>query len=1539
MLGLCLFRFLPGADAVDLQEASYAKYFDRAQALIPGVTVVEQSLVDADAWEIKGGRLVGADGGMRVEADAASVDLIWKGRFPPADSQDVRLEWRITADAPAQVMCHVFTDERFNRVGGWQPADGKTNSVLVYTPPWRRYGDLDKQRFDGVKFSVHGTNLAGSAFTVKLARLKSDYSEGFFRCNLELPAGEIWSAAAEVGDAVTLYVNGRPVDDATIIMPRPTSKGSSYYLSRRVDLQKYFVQGRNVLGMHVRRTGNAPAAYLRGAVIMADGRRMPLDSNTDWVWHNAAPGGWADPGYDDSGWRRILDRHASAKDTKQSFGYRGQDAMASRITAFGFSYRPRGNLPCYDGLIRLCNPADNKLFFNEDKDFLLEIWIPPGFKGKQPELAWEIQRYHPDGTFEEAAQGKVVKFDLAESQTEGVSEAPVKSLVGKINSVRLPRGIYVLTSRLRVNGEVIEERDPEALVVTGRVRMEKVAGDTLEQGLDLALEQTIDFTDPADPHPWFETDHKGPIPAGRWGSNYYHTVEPALIVERNGLKYRTTRPVDWAQFSCQVEFGHPGDWYLLALEYPDDAERWIGVSCNADRPADHLRKAKPEERYSASSKCGPAIWTGGKYPNTGRMLEMKWLYRPDPGGHAINVMSLMKDTAAAAARLKVYHVQGRLSELDAGGRPEFAQRRFGMVTERTYPWVNGIYNLFSSFDSGQVILRGDQGAGQYTNNAIVDWCEHLRLLEDAASHYAEYMRFAGQNLHAMGCFQYGDDNTASQYITGDPRIHDSSENMLARVLAANGLMFYASVEFICTQRLGRKTPKPEWFFTDREGNNQVAMWAGKFRNLNFLHPEVESEMIEVARQLAECYKHQPNFLGINWTAYFDGFFIPSYRSTGAPAPALDPMERGYGDLTIGMFEKDTGIKIPVAGANREPSACEQRYQFLTSAEMKPVWLNWRARKMAEFFAKVNQAIGAVRSGLETVAGCYLNTAHISEWKARNILFPDYLDQWGWNPETFQELEGVWLMPWLPVAARYAPAARAHGYAFGWQGNHDPDFYRPFNILNKRAMMLHAGWIEVERIAANYPYRAGWPRPYQQTMMGQQREEMALEPYTQAMIGMDPQMVMMGFTDVSPYVGVEGMQRKFARVLRRLPWGRFEPVLNTGFDSNFAIRALRAGNDYLFYVANPGYWPVTGTVTLANAGEVIDLVSGKSAAVQDGAIRVALEPFGIAAFRASEISNLSRAQRDLKPQMPQITAWTADPLPASELAHMQNMLRLAEDAAAQPGMAEFLGAQDYGVLTGGMAAAEHALGESRYAAAWAALADAGFWTVVRQQAPEIKFLEFTRLREMPAPLLDDGLAPVIDGVLDDHVWNDEITKPAGRFVTIGKAYSELETDVRVAAAAGKLWLAFEMRDPEPAKVRGVTDRENVRGTIWGSGDDIAVFFIMPNASNYYQLAVTANGAVFAQQNYLRDGRRTGVNYDYAPDWKAVAARSDQGWNVEVEFELADAFGERIRNGDAWKFNFHRMFRLKQYPLESWSFNPGDLHSIGHFGTVRFEKPER
>ncbi len=337
------------ASAAVFDDATYAHYFDRAAALIPGMTILEENLSAAEVWEITGGQLTATNGTLRLKAESDTVELVWKGLF--TSKHVVQLESEIRALSAAEMQSYVFTDERFNRIGDpvqLKAAADTPFKANIYSPPRRRYGDISQQQFDGFKLEFTGDGLAGNILILRAPSLKTQFFEGCFRYVLDVPEGAIWEAAAEIADSNELFINGQVIEDESIILQRPSSKGQNYYKTRRVGLKKYLKPGRNILGLSVKRTGNAPAAYLLGAVVMESGERIPFDSGTNWVWQSEVPDNWAMPDYDASDWLEILNQDAVPVANGRGAYHRGLSAVATTMTTYGFSYQPRGRIPAYD---------------------------------------------------------------------------------------------------------------------------------------------------------------------------------------------------------------------------------------------------------------------------------------------------------------------------------------------------------------------------------------------------------------------------------------------------------------------------------------------------------------------------------------------------------------------------------------------------------------------------------------------------------------------------------------------------------------------------------------------------------------------------------------------------------------------------------------------------------------------------------------------------------------------------------------------------------------------------------------------------------------------------------------------------------------------------------------------------------------------------------------------------------------------------------------------------------------------------------------
>jgi len=931
-----------------------------------------------------------------------------------------------------------------------------------------------------------------------------------------------------------------------------------------------------------------------------------------------------------------------------------------------------------------------------------------------------------------------------------------------------------------------------------------------------------------------------------------------------------------------------------------------------------MRMHDPESRRyvgDESAKCGPAIWMGGKFPLSGKMKEMKWLYRPDPGFHAINVMSLGKHMAAAASKLRIYHVKGRLPALRVSA-PQRRERKIGILTERTIP-SNGFGGTFGVRHERWESSRGFKPANT-NENSVLKACKTLAWHLDTCEAYTEYLRFTGQNLHVMGCYQYDDKNTCFEPDTPTSRLQPTLRDVATRVFDANGISFYASVEFVRTMDLLRKSMA--WQATSGQAHNPYC-WVdkngaqgtgvrgtGSTENWNFLHPEVEEQMLDVAETLARKYNNLPRFMGINWTAYFGGGWIPAYR-TGKG----EPFSNGYGDITIARFERETGIDIPVADDDTE--RFYKRYTFLISDSMKPVWAAWRCQKVRDFFAKVAARIQRHRVDLECVAGCYLNAYnHTQEWMPRGKSFNAYLGEWGWDPEMFDENQSLWLTGWLSAAGRHGPAFGSEGYGWIWQLNKSDEFYQAFDLGDRRSVMLNYNWLEIERVTALMPHKPDWPRPYQSTMQLQQAHDFAREPYAQAMIGCDPNLLMFGISAASLYVGQEQRLRSVARVLRHLPLDRFSRVKDTGFSSNLALRQLHKNETLYFYAVNPGYWPIRGTVTVSGTGAVRDATTGEVAISSENGetasldVPVSLAPFGIAAFVATGESA-------------KIHAWRTKPLPEKHLAHMRKILADAKASANIAGLPAFVGEAEFQFLTRSIEQAESALAGHEYARAWSILTHGGFWTLVYQKAEDMRTADLTRPKQMLLPKAAQDLR--MDGRLDDHAWKR--AQPKTGFVTADRKLAPYETRVMACHDGKFIYVAFDCRDANPDGIRATAKKER---ELFSSADDAVIVFLQPDPAKpeYFQLGTNAGGLVFDQacSGHAR-------NYKFSPDWRVKTQINKNGWTAEMRIPV-QALGGSLEAGSQWGVNFHRIFRDKLNPATSWSYQAANWHDVEKLGRM-------
>ena len=104
-------------------------------------------------------------------------------------------------------------------------------------------------------------------------------------------------------------------------------------------------------------------------------------------------------------------------------------------------------------------------------------------------------------------------------------------------------------------------------------------------------------------------------------------------------------------------------------------------------------------------------------------------------------------------------------------------------------------------------------------------------------------------------------------------------------------------------------------------------------------------------EFAQRYADSPAFKGI------------SLRLMTWANPGLNnfhSLDWGYEDFTVGLFEKETNIKVPVDSSS--PDRFKRRYEWLC-ANAKAEGIGWRCSKIAEIYTEICQQIQKVRPDL------------------------------------------------------------------------------------------------------------------------------------------------------------------------------------------------------------------------------------------------------------------------------------------------------------------------------------------------------------------------------------------------------------------------------------------------------------------------------------------------------------------------------------------------------------------------------------------------
>jgi hypothetical protein len=977
-------------------------------------------------------------------------------------------------------------------------------------------------------FKLH---CATPGATVKIAGMKIAPSSAIvhFRKTFTLANQPILAHATfQSPETYDLYVNGQKIDSGTHIYPAGPQK--------TVDLAPYLVAGENVIAFErefITWVQRQPEWLFEGVAVDRDGTVTHLLGDASWKTSLKADDGWTDLAFDDTAWAAPILRPCA-------------DALVDGTAV------SRGLEPKHMGMLDVA-PADRQYpVFDDDETPAFRVRLPVGMKGKvSPRL--EI--------FKAGTDAKVETLATVEAKEDG------DFLVYSFSPKTREPGPYRLMWTLHdTEGKVLETRREE-LVLVGPIPQDilPLAGFEEAFAKRLKLVRKIDCAKESGDGTQF-IDHAGMYnPAA---------INKGKVVTEDGMSYRETGPGAWDYFAYRLHLRERGEPFLVEVIIPDNRPRYVYSCVTETFPIPFCNNPGPLGSRGWHSASGTALTGGTYYPLSNGKKALRYIYYPNSFAAAVMVMSGLRDTPAAACEINIYKIEG---DLPALALPP-TERRFGSHNERI--------SLMTLSTASENPLEMDPGI---RNSGHRDaWFNWYRAIERKI----RWLRFQGQNMAVEGIYMYNRGDYPSVKHNADTSNQEFDlPHLLLRMYAKNNIHCRLGFEYCNSPAMraageGALSDRKMWqgkqgvHMVDRHGRQLVGTFSDD--GINFLHPQVEALMLDTLGEIYDRYQGvgKPDGLFVvvgDWWA--PGFIRGRHRD-------IDSIEAGYDDLTVGLFEKETGVALGIDPA--DPQRFPRRYDRLMG-ENRALWLHWRGTKVRAAFQKMSDRI---RSGsnkwdmfIYQSTGIQKNTpfddARLPR-SARDTHMETYLAAMGVPLEMYAGQPGISLVtPLLEVDYFPNRSITDDTLSFhGWNTNSGTrDVMRRLDTL-----YLSTQLNEVDN-PASAAKQWLWSHTARGVFVLRGAEDNCMHHHVDAMRDHTPRNVFDSWLDCNMVTAFGEQQRRFAKAFCSTPDAEFLPLPPERARGIVAQVALREGGAWLRLVNHSPY-PLTGVIS---GGAVNDLV--------------------------------------------------------------------------------------------------------------------------------------------------------------------------------------------------------------------------------------------------------------------------------------------------------------------------------------------------------------
>ncbi|HUW62573.1 MAG TPA: family 10 glycosylhydrolase [Candidatus Bathyarchaeia archaeon] len=730
------------------------------------------------------------------------------------------------------------------------------------------------------------------------------------------------------------------------------------------------------------------------------------------------------------------------------------------------------------------------------------------------------------------------------------------------------------------------------------------------------------------------------------------------VVESSAGRYREAEAKPLSRFGYRFPIRHVGRPHVAVIRYPDDKRRYM---CIMD---------------GTSYDLTTGVFTGWAQPLTGRMIEIEQIFWPRWEECSIVFMTWSEGEPAAAASIEIRELEDLPALSIPGDAGDGAARELGIQYEDpcgccaaegaltreqwidhlvqyarhtgqnllVYPmaWYHGPQfpsEREPSDGFGLVVARDRRQYSRWTTHPV-DW--YAGLLDRFAR---EGIGFQGAlTLLRLGSLLQKMNIDLDAIRAGADTFNNMLWNDQVQSSTQDWTPIYNARNFNrIAELLKDKPPAEPWNVLSEWAYGERAVSGAHMGPMfNPLHPVVQEALAGFVREIGARYASYPAFRGI------------SFNMFASAMPWFGSIHSGYDDYSVSLFEKQTGISVPIDP--KAPDRFSKRYEYLTTV-CRPAWVDWRCQMIRQLFGDLLAALKSARPNLrltitlwdETTVPSVLGTiSAATQLGARPSMLEFYKDA-GIDLDLYRDEEG------LEVDRGMGNSRDRGGHGYNMSGGTNLPvealtMYRDFDALDEdtlEAFRAHARpgafifncWVEawgrhvwfcpeagdpgvpefsvmdgqpvegILRINSEYPKDGFWWDSQLRITPGFPTALHFLEPYAFALAEFDACRITRGglFLDKAHTDEL----RQFAAAYRALPRVKFDTV--GAATDPAAVRTLVWKGRRYFYVVNREYYPLEIQLRFsAPPTAVQDLATGQS---PDGALAApfTLGPYELRAF--------------------------------------------------------------------------------------------------------------------------------------------------------------------------------------------------------------------------------------------------------------------------------------------------------------------------------------